>query len=64
MIAFLLASCGKDRIFVDGEGGIEPTGGPRFVFDDTKLPTLSVSVTETEWNRLLELYDQDNHNHS
>jgi len=64
MIAFLLASCGKDRIFVDGEGGIEPKGGPRFVFDDTKLPTLSVSVTETEWNRLLELYDQDNHNHS
>ena len=64
MIAFLLASCGKDRIFVDGEDGVEPKGGPRFVFDDTKIPKLSVSVTEAEWNRLLELYDEDNHNHT
>lgn len=65
VIAFLLASCGKDRISIDdGQGGIAPGSGPRYIFDDTRVPTLSIYVGEDQWNNLLELYDQDSHNHT
>lgn len=62
MIVLLAASCGKDSIIIDG-GPLEHDRGPSYVFDDTQLPLLSINVSEEEWNRFLELYDRDNHNH-
>lgn len=32
-------------------------------FDDTALPALTISISESEWNNLLEDYDKDNHTH-
>ena len=58
-VAFLFVSCEKDRIYQDGEEEDLPRNGPRFVFDDTKLPLLTISISEGEWNRLLDFYDED-----
>ena len=50
LTVFLAVSCGKDNIVSDNFT----------LFDDTALPTLRVSISEDEWNRLLGLYDADN----
>lgn len=57
--ALLLASCGKDGIYTDADGERPPQSGPRFIFDDSRLPELTISVSEGEWNRLLGFYDED-----
>ncbi len=59
----LSVSCGKDQIDELQPGEQVPTSAD-YLFDDTQLPRLSISVSEEEWNRLLELYDKDAHNHS
>ena len=59
----LSVSCGKDQITEYQPGEQVPTPAD-YLFDDTQLPRLSISVSEAEWNRLLDLYDKDAHNHS
>ena len=61
-LVVLLVSCGEDRIAIDN-GEQNTSFGPGYLFDDTQLPILNISVNEDEWNRLLDLYDKDNHNH-
>ena len=61
-LLILSASCGKDQIIEDNSPeGVLP--GADYIFDDTQLPQLYISVSESEWNRLLDLYDQEPHNH-
>ena len=57
----LFVSCGKDQIIEDDSPA--PVTSADQIFDDTKLPRLSISISEAEWNRLLELYDKEPHNH-
>ena len=59
----LLASCGKDQITLDDSTDAVYQGAAN-IFDDTQLPRLLISVSESEWNRLLQLYDKDHHNHT
>ena len=50
-VLILAASCHKDEIREDSYA----------LFDDRNLPELTVSFSQGEWNRLLSLYDADNH---
>ena len=59
MALLLSVACGKEGI-LDPEKEDAPNAA-EYLFDDTQLPRLSISVSEAEWNRLLELYDKDNH---
>ena len=45
----LSVSCGKDQIGEIQPGEQIPTSAD-YLFDDTQLPRLSVSVSEEEWN--------------
>ena len=57
----LFVSCGKDQIIEDDSPA--PVTSADKIFDDTKLPRLRISISEDEWNRLLQLYDKEPHNH-
>lgn len=59
----LAASCAKDNV-IDNDSDTAVLPGADFVFDDTKLPQLYVSVSEPEWNRMLQLYDEEPHNNT
>ena len=70
LAAFLLGSCRPDEIVVDPELTPEEADDPdrvdwdaalSYVFDESVIPEIHVSVTEAEWNRLLKAYDA-NHN--
>ena len=62
LTAILLASCGKDVIDIDDN--LMPLAyGPGYLFDAEQLPQLHIAISESEWNRLLEEYDKDAHNH-
>ena len=37
--------------------------GPEYIFDDSIVPELGITVSEEEWNRLLDCYDEDPHTH-
>lgn len=60
----LSASCGKEEIIIVDHDVNPAAESADFVFDDTQLPRLGISVSEAEWNRLLEMFDKDAHNHS
>ncbi len=61
-VLVLAASCGKDRIEVDGSGkGL--ADGVGYVFDDEALPSITIAISEAEWNNLLTTYDKENHTH-
>ena len=55
-------SCRKDRITVYPPEEHVPDASD-YVFDDTQLPKLCVSISTDEWNRLLDLYDKDANTH-
>ena len=61
-LSFLLVACERDRIQEDDSPA--PYTSADNLFNDKKLPQLQVSVSESEWNRLLRMYDEENHNHS
>lgn len=61
-MTILLAACKQDVIQIDDKD-MPGSYGPGYIFDAQKLPKLSISISEDEWNRLLELYDKDNHTH-
>ncbi len=61
-VLLLFSACEKKQI-IDG-GGVPAPSGADYLFDDTQLPILSISISQDEWNRLLSLYDKDSHNHS
>ncbi|MBO4476033.1 MAG: CotH kinase family protein [Bacteroidales bacterium] len=62
VLLVLSVSCGKDRISEDDAPDAFLSSAKK-LFDDTRLPDLRISVSEDEWNRLLELYDKEPHNH-
>lgn len=62
---FLSFSCRKDQIIITKvPDSVTPSEAAEYLFDDSQLPRLAISVSEEEWNRLLEMYDKDAHNHS
>jgi len=63
ILAVLSASCGKDVIIIDDEQPADVVGGPAYIFDDEQLPKLTISVSEEQWNKLLDAYDKDSHTH-
>lgn len=59
-VLFLLCaftSCKKDVVPDDGDDS--PKTGYDMVFDSEDVPILSLTVSLSEWNRLLEAYDAD-----
>jgi len=57
----VLLSCEREEIPEEVEEAyVTP---PEYLFDDTVLPALSIAISEEEWNRLLDLYDAEPHNH-
>ena len=59
-VLFLLCaftSCKKDVVPDDGDDS--PKTGYDMVFDSEDVPILSLTVSLSEWNRLLEAYDVD-----
>ena len=63
-LLLLCVSCGKEQIIIVDHDVNDAAERADFIFDDTQLPRLIISVSEEEWNRLLEMYDKDHHNHS
>ena len=64
MVVLLLAvSCGKEQI-IPSIPAQEAPSGASYLFDDTVLPQLRISLSEQEWERLLAAYDADSHNHT
>lgn len=64
MVVLLLAvSCGKEQI-IPSIPAQEAPSGAGYLFDDTVLPQLRISLSEQEWERLLAAYDADSHNHT
>lgn len=65
LLVFLaVVSCGKEDIIAkrtEKKGTFEQA---QELFDETKVPKLSISITPAEWNRLLHLYDEDNATHA
>ncbi len=65
LLVFLaVVSCGKEVIIAkhsEKKGTFEQA---QELFDETKVPKLSISITPAEWNRLLHLYDEDNATHA
>ena len=65
-ILLLVTSCEREQIIGgrDGQDNAAARSGADYLFDDTQLPRLSLSIGQDEWDRLLSLFDKDNHNHS
>lgn len=60
---FCIVSCGKEDIIgkrVEKKGTFEQA---QELFDETKVPKLTISIVPSEWNRLLFLFDEDNNTH-
>lgn len=55
LLAFMLASC------VDENPAFEPTD-PSYVFDINALPDVHLAISEDEWNKLLNYFDQNPYN--
>jgi len=67
-----LCSCVHDDIAWEGNGSATPPIGNDdpdkvnwskavdYIFDEKVIPEIHVSVSQDEWNRLLQLYDKDN----
>jgi len=64
MVLLLSVSCGKEQILDHIPEKDTVPNAAEYLFDDTQLPRLSVSVNEAEWNRLLQLYDKDSRTHA
>lgn len=65
-ILLLVTACDKKQIIDGGNGQDDATAlsAADYLFDDTQLPRLSLSISQDEWERLLNMFDKDNHNHS
>lgn len=62
MVVLLLAvSCGKEQILPSGPSGPAQADD---LFTDTVLPQMRISISESEWERLLDAFDKDAHNHT
>ena len=67
-----LCSCVHDDITQEGNGSVAPPVGNDdpddvnwsravdYIFDENVIPEIHVSVSQDEWNRLLQLYDKNN----
>lgn len=64
LLLLLSVSCGKEQILDHIPEKDTVPNAAEYLFDDTQLPRLSVSVNEAEWNRLLQLYDKDSRTHA